>query len=86
MNQIQKKCELYCYQEYFRNHKEDSYIGRVIGFDCKKRPIVRLNQYNVSIVGDALINAVIGEQYSFKVRISDDQKELFTYSPAKLAA
>lgn len=47
---------------------------------------MRLNQYNVSIVGDALINAVIGEQYSFKVRISDDQKELFTYSPAKLAA
>ena len=86
VNQIQKKCELYCYQEYFRKHKEDSYIGRVIGFDCKERPIVRLNQYNVSIVGDALINAVIGEQYSFKVRISDDQKELFTYSPAKLAA
>ena len=86
VNQIQKKCELYCYQEYFRNHKEDSYIGRVIGFDCKERPIVRLNQYNVSIVGDALINAVIGEQYSFKVRISDDQKELFTYSPAKLAS
>ena len=86
VNQIQKKCENYCYKEYFRRHRDDSYTGKVVGFDCKERPIVRINQYNVSIVGHAIINAVIGEQYSFKVRISEDQKELYTDTPTKLVA
>lgn len=86
VKQVQEKCERYCYEQYFQIHRNDSYTGKLVGFDRKDRPIIQLNKYNVKVIGYAIINGSLGEQYSFKVGVSNKNNELFTSRPRKVAA
>lgn len=85
-DQVQGKCEQYCYKEYFRKHRKDNYTGKIVGFDRLRRPIVIMNQFYIKLIGYAISHAAIGEEYSFKVGFSPDCKEMFTYCPMKAVA
>ena len=85
VKQIQDKCERYCYEQYFRIHRDDSYSGKLVGFDHKKRPIIKINIYNIKVIGNAIINGTIGDRYSFKVGVSDDNK-LYTDELCRIGA
>lgn len=84
--QVQEKCEHYCYEQYFQIHRNDKYTGVVVGFDRKDRPIVQLNRYNVKVIGYAILNGVLGDKYTFKVGFSNENNELFTSRPQRVAA
>lgn len=85
IKQVQERCEHYCYEQYFQSHRNDYYTGKIIGFDRKNRPIVKLNKYNINIIGYAMINGSIGDNYSFKVGVSNNN-EIFAYKTQKIAA
>lgn len=85
-DQVQGKCEQYCYKEYFRKHRKDNYTGKIVGFDRLHRPIVIMNQFYIKLIGYAISHAVIGEEYSFRIGFSPDCKEMFTYCPMKAVA
>ncbi len=86
VKQVQEKCERYCYEQYFKIHRNDKYSGKIVGFDRKDRPIIQMNRYNVKIIGYAIVDGVIGDRYSFKVGVSNKNNELFTSRPCKMAA
>ena len=85
VKQVQDKCERYCYEQYFQIHRNDSYTGKLVGYDRMNRPIIKLNRYNVRVIGYAIINGMLGEMYSFKVGYSNKNCELFTNRPVKVA-
>ncbi len=76
VNQVQEKCERYCYEEYFRIHKNDRYVGRVTAFDRKNRPIILINKYNIRVIGAGIRSAKLGDIYSFKVNVADVNNEM----------
>lgn len=80
VKQVQDQCERYCYGKYFQLHKDDRYTGKVVGFDRCSHPILRMNEYNVRLIGYAIIGGKLGEHYSFKVGVSD-KNVLFTSRP-----
>lgn len=84
--QIQKKCEYYCYEQFFRCHKDDKYTGTVVGFDWKNRPIVQIAQYNIIMIGYALIDGTVGEQVCFNVGINSNNNKLYADRIKKMAA
>ncbi len=81
--QVQSKCEQYCYEQYFRIHGNDSYVGKIVGFDRRNHPILKINKYNVKVIGYSIINGTIGDRYSFKVGVSDKSNELYASRPCK---
>lgn len=85
VKQVQDKIEHYCYEQYFRNHKNDKYTGKIIGFDRKNRPIIQLNKYNIKIIGHSIINGNLGDRYSFKVFVTP-KNEIFTSKPREIVA
>ncbi|MBQ9278130.1 MAG: RNB domain-containing ribonuclease [Lachnospiraceae bacterium] len=85
VRQIQENCEKYCYEQFFMLHKDNKYEGEVTGFNCKNQPIVKVKNYNINVIGYALINVTIGDNYSFNVSVSHSNK-LFACNPKKLAA
>lgn len=84
--QIQDKCERYCYEQYFMIHRNDSYYGKIVGFDRKNRPIIQIDRYNIKVIGYAIINGTLGDRYSFKVGVSNKNNELYTSKPRRIAA
>lgn len=86
VKQIQDKCERYCYEQYFMIHRNDSYSGKIVGFDRKNRPIVQINRYNIKVIGYAIINGTLGDRYSFRVGVSNKNNELYTSKPCRIAA
>lgn len=86
VKQIQDKCERYCYEQYFRIHRNDSYTGKIVGFDRKNRPIIQINRYNIKVIGYAIINGTLGERYSFRVGVSNKNNELYTNKPCRITA
>lgn len=86
VKQIQDKCERYCYEQYFMIHRNDSYSGKIVGFDRKNRPIVQSNRYNIKVIGYAIINGTLGDRYSFRVGVSNKNNELYTSKPCRIAA
>lgn len=86
VKQVQEKCERYCYEQYFQIHRNDMYTGKIVSFDRKNRPIIRMNRYNVKIIGYAIIDGAIGDSYSFRVGVSNKNNELFTSRPCKVVA
>ena len=86
VKQIQDKCERYCYEQYFMIHRNDSYSGKIVGFDRKNRPIVQINRYNIKVIGYAIINGTLGGRYSFRVGVSNKNNELYTSKPCRIAA
>ena len=86
VNQIQEKCERYCFGQYFQIHKNNRYTGKIVGFDRKNRPVVQVNKYNVKIIGYAIIDGRIGDRYSFKVGVSNTNHELFADAIQRVAA
>lgn len=77
VNQVQKKCDRYCFEQYFQIHRNDRYTGKIVGFDRKHRPVIQISRYNIKIIGYAIINGKIGDRYSFKVGVSNTNNELF---------
>lgn len=86
VKQIQDKCERYCYEQYFMIHRNDSYSGKIVGFDGKNRPIIQINRYNIKVIGYAIINGTLGDRYSFRVGVSNKNNELYTSKPCRIAA
>lgn len=86
VNQVQDRCERYCYEQFFRLHRDYTYTGTLVCFDKRNRPIVQINEYNVKIIGYALINGVVGDRYSFKVVVSNYKNELIVSRAQRLAA
>ena len=84
--QVQEKCERYCYEHFFRSHRGDTYTGMLVGFDRKNRPIVQISDYNIKIIGYAIIDGKIGDRYAFKVGINDMKNEMFASRAQRLAA
>lgn len=80
--QVQDQCERYCYGKYFQLHKHDRYTGKVVGFDRFKNPIIQMNEYNVRLIGYAIIGGTPGEHYSFRVGVSDKNR-LFADRPRR---
>lgn len=83
--QIQSKCEYYCYEQFFRCHKSDTYTGTVVGFDRENRPIVQIAQYNIKMIGCKLIDGIVGEQVCFHVGINRNNNRLFAARIRKMA-
>ena len=75
---VQKKCEHYCFEQYFQVHKNDLYTGEIVGFTANDIPIVRIDEYNIKVIGYSILNGNLGEQYSFKVGVSYKNNTLFT--------
>lgn len=84
--QVQQECERYCYAQYFKNHSYVRYTGIIIGYDCKYRPIIQLNRYNIKIIGCAIIGGRVGDRYSFKVEALNKNNALLTSRPFKISA
>ena len=84
--QIQDKTERFCYEQYFRIHRNDTYTGMLVGYDRRNRPIVQINDYNIRIIGYAMINGSVGDRYSFRVGINNNRNELIASRVRKLAA
>lgn len=84
--QVQDKCEHYCYEQYFKIHKNDSYTGMIIGFDCMNNPIIKVNSYNIKIIGYSIIDGLVGNNYSFKIGVSNTKKKFFASKPCMIAA
>lgn len=86
VKQVQDRCERYCYEQFFRLHKNYTYTGTLVCFDKRNRPIVQINKYNIKIIGYALINGAIGDRYSFKVAVNNYKNELIVSRAQRLAA
>lgn len=86
VKQVQDKCERYCYEQYFQIHRNDRYSGILVGFDKRNRPIVKVNRYNIKVIGYAIINGAVGERYTFNVGISNKNSELIINRPKRMAA
>ena len=84
--QVQEKCERYCYEQFFKLHRNYTYTGMLVGFDRKNRAIVQINKYNIKIIGYALISGKIGSRYSFEVGISNNNSEFVATRIHKLSA
>ncbi len=84
--QVQERCEHYCYEQYFRTHKNNNYIGKIVGFDRTNNPVIIISGLNVKVIGRAIIDGSIGEKYSFKVKVSNKNNELYTSMPFRVAA
>lgn len=74
---VEEQCEHYCYRSYFRMHSNDTYTGKIVCFDKRHRPIVRIDRYNIKIVGDIMWGGAIGDAYYFHVGVSDRDRKLF---------
>ena len=83
---LEEQCERYCYRNYFRLHSTDTYIGSIVCFDKRKRPIVQINRYNIKIIGYTMWDGSLGDMYSFHVGVSDRNHELFARNAHRLAA
>lgn len=81
--QVQEQCERFCYRQYFRTHL-NSYTGTIVDFDSRQRPILRLNRYNIKVIGNAIRNGKLGDSYSFMINVSDVKNTLFAYRPQLL--
>lgn len=86
VKQVQDRCERYCYEQFFKLHRDYTYTGTLVCFDKRNRPIVQINEYNIKIIGYALINGAIGDRYSFKVGVSNYKNEFIVSLPKRLAA
>ncbi len=86
VKQVQQKCERYCYEQYFQIHRNEKYTGTLVGFDRKNRPIIKISKFNVKVIGYAIINGELGDNYSFTVGFSKYNNELYTNKPHKVAA
>lgn len=84
--QMEEQCERYCYRNYFRSHSNDTYTGRVICFDRHNRPIIRINRFNIKVVGCTVRDGAVGNIYSFHVGVSDKNQKLFANRVQRLAA
>jgi exoribonuclease R len=83
--QIERHCEQYCYRQYFLRHSNNRYKGSIVGFDKRNRPIIKINSYNIRIIGYEIINGKIGKNYSFEVKVSSTKNELFTAKATAVA-
>lgn len=82
VKQVQDQCERYCYGKYFQIHKNDRYTGKVVGYDYCSHPIIQMNEYNIRLIGYAIIGGTLGEHYSFRVGISNKNR-LFANKPRR---
>lgn len=82
---IQDYCERYCYRQYFNTHSRTRFKGTLVGFDKRQRPILQVSNFNIKVIGYAVISGSIGEQYMFNVRVSHD-KDMVTTKVQRLAA
>lgn len=85
VNQVQEKCEKYCYEQYFQIHNYEKYTGAIVGFDKRNHPIVNINRYNIRIIGFSVRNGVLGDKYTFKVGISNRNNQLYARRIEKIA-
>ena len=77
---VQDVCERYCYEQYFKVHSRDNYRGKVVGFDHRNNPILRINKYNIKIMGYSIHDTSLGKQYSFRVDLSIKYNKLCAYA------
>lgn len=84
--QVQERCERYCYELFFSLHRNFTYTGTLVRFDKRNRPIVQINEYNIKVIGYALIHGVVGDRYSLKVGVSNYKNELIVSRAQRLTA
>lgn len=83
---IQNKCERYCYEMYFDEHQDDRHSGKVVGFDNRSFPIIRIRDYNLSVISCAIVGGRIGDEYTFNVGLGRKRKRLVAYKLRRLSA
>ena len=85
--QIETKCARYCYEQYFQIHRNASYIGTLVGYDRRKRPLLQIADYNIRVVGYgySVCHGRKGDHFSFYVGYSDENNELYTKNTLKVA-
>lgn len=83
---IVNACEKYCYKLFFEINSSKYFKGSCIGYDRANRPIVKIDKYNIKVIGLTILGAEIGEKYSFRVDYSESKKVLFTRLPKRLYA
>ena len=75
---VQDYCERYCYRQYFNTHSQTRFTGTFVGYDRRQRPVMRVEDYNIMVIGYAVIGGSIGEQYTFNVNVSNDKDMVTT--------
>lgn len=83
---IQNKCERFCYEAFFTEHHDNRHIGSVVGFDDRSFPIIRINDYNLSIISYSIVGGHIGDKYSFNVGMGKTSNRLVACKLRRLSA
>ncbi len=82
---MQKLDRQFCFTRYFAGRYQNIYLGRVIGFNRQKLPIICLESYPIHVLGSLALGAKIGERYSFHIVANDSTHRLYASFSRKIA-
>lgn len=68
-NSIERACLRFCYGQYFLDRQSYTYSAHVTGFTQQNRPIISIDEYQVTALGSAALRTFVGEAVSIRVEV-----------------
>lgn len=68
-----------CYALFFNSNRNAVFTGEIAGFDRQHRPILRLDDYNITVIGSSEARGLQGKKLRFRVNV-DAKNGLSAYN------